>query len=288
MQKNRLLSKLANADEEQGVDGTQNLSVHKALEGSSTRATKLFAAAVELRKQSRGFTILEVVLAMAVLALLAGSIYAISMAAVQATHETVEEQLTVRRLEGFLRVTRDAFLNLPVNGTVYLTPSNDNGILDLNFYKATGLFGLPSLGGGTLVLSARARNDGTRTFSILRLPPNVQGSDRDHFYDDEHWINLLPKVTKPHWSFFLNGNWTDEWPQGAGRPQLVRLQMEVVGLHDPVIAIFYVPPIGLTTIALPTDDDNSTSPAGGGGTNQSTPSNPMNPTAPPVSRSIFH
>ena len=49
---NRLLSKLAYADEVQGVDGAQKLSVQKLLDASSTGATKQFAAEVEFGKQS--------------------------------------------------------------------------------------------------------------------------------------------------------------------------------------------------------------------------------------------
>lgn len=194
-------------------------------------------------KKNKAFTILEVILAMAVLALLTGAIYAISMAAMQATQETLEEQLTIRRLEGFLRITRDAFLNLPANGSVYLDSSSNNGTPDLFFDNANSLFGIPSLGGGILVLSARPKPDGTRSFSILRIPKNVQGNDRDRLYQEGHWTSLLPKAIKPHWSFFSDGQWLDEWPQGAGRPQLVRLEMNFRAFHDPIVATFYLPPI---------------------------------------------
>ena len=47
----RLLSKLAYADEVQGVDGAQKLSVQKLLDTSSTGATKQFAAEVEVGKE---------------------------------------------------------------------------------------------------------------------------------------------------------------------------------------------------------------------------------------------
>ncbi|MBM3857377.1 MAG: prepilin-type N-terminal cleavage/methylation domain-containing protein [Verrucomicrobia bacterium] len=193
-------------------------------------------------KKDKAFTILEVILAMAVLALLSGAIYAISMAAMQATRETLEEELTIRRLEGFLRITRDAFLNLPSNGSVYLDTASGSGIPDLYFEKGSSLFGIPSLGGGTLVLAARPRPNGTRTFSVLRIPQNVQGSDRDQLYEKGNWISLLPNVIKPHWSFFRNGEWLDEWPQGAGRPQLVRLEMNLRALPHPIVATFYLPP----------------------------------------------
>ena len=87
------------------------------------------------------------------------------------------------------------------------------------------------------------RPDGTRTFSVLRFPKSVQGNDRSHLYEQGNWTSLLPKVMKPHWSFFKNGEWLDEWPQGAGRPQLVRLEMNLHALHEPIVAIFYLPPL---------------------------------------------
>lgn len=205
-------------------------------------------------KEKKAFTILEIILAMGVLALLSGAIYGISMAAMQATHETLNEEVTIRRLEGFLRITRDAFLNLPANGSVYLDTSSGNNIPDLCFEKGSSLFGIPSLAGGTLILSARARPDGTRTLSVLRLPKNVQGTDRDRLYQQGNWITLLPKVIKPHWSFFRNGEWLDEWPQGAGRPQLARLEMNLSSLHDPIVAIFYLPPLSQMG-AVPSLDD---------------------------------
>lgn len=196
------------------------------------------------QKQTNGFTLLEVVLAMTILALLAGALYSISTAAIESTKEALVTQFTMRRLEGFLHLTRNAFLSLPANGTIYLNTdnaANNNGVPDLYFQNAIGLFGLASLAGGTLILSPRSANDGTRSFSILRIPKNVRGSDLATLYQGDTWVTLLPKIKKPHWSFFKNGTWSDEWPQGAGRPQLVRLEMEVVGIGSMVEAIFYVP-----------------------------------------------
>ncbi len=49
---NRLLSKLASADEVQEVDGAQRVSVHEVLERASTDAAPQFAPEVEVRKKS--------------------------------------------------------------------------------------------------------------------------------------------------------------------------------------------------------------------------------------------
>ncbi|MCF7729952.1 MAG: GspJ family type II secretion system protein [Chthoniobacterales bacterium] len=202
-------------------------------------------------KKTSGFTLLEVILAMAIMLLLAGAIYSISSAAIESTKETIVEQFTMRRLAGFLQITRNAFLNLPANGEIYLSNDSNNTIPDLNFEKATGLFGIASLGGGILTLSALPNSDGTRTFSMLRIPNNIQGNELNHFLEHASWVKLLPKVQKPHWSFFNKREWVDEWPRGSGRPQLVRLQMEVEGIQEPLETIFYVPPISKISFGIP-------------------------------------
>lgn len=212
-------------------------------------------------KRNAGFTLLEVILAMGIMMLLAGAIYSISSAAIESTKETIVEQFTMRRLAGFLKITRNAFLNLPANGALFLSSDSNNTIPDLCFENATGLFGIASLGGGTLTLSAQPSSDGTRTFSILRIPKNLQGSELSHYYEHASWVKLLPKVQKPHWSFFYKNDWVDEWPRGSGRPQLVRLEMEVAGIAEPLETIFYVPAIAKTFIIpvhfIPPPNNNS-------------------------------
>src|SRR3990167_5958786 len=52
IKENRLLSKLADADEVQGADGAQKLSVYNILDTPSTSATPQFAASVEFRNKS--------------------------------------------------------------------------------------------------------------------------------------------------------------------------------------------------------------------------------------------
>ena len=197
---------------------------------------------IDLRKTG-AFTLLEVVLSMGILALLAASVYAIVNSSIGASRAAMDEQLTLRRLDAFLRVTRDAFLNLPATGTVTLESGKSRGgdaEQRLILGRAQGLFGLPSLAGGSLVLSSRPKADGTRTITLLRIPANASDREREQALAAPG-ISLLPKVRKPRWSFFQEGNWKEEWPAGNPRPSLVRLQMEVEELPDGVEAIFYLP-----------------------------------------------
>jgi len=193
----------------------------------------------------RGFTLLEVVLSMGILALLAASVYAIASSSITASRTAMEQQLTLRRLDAFLRLTRDALLNLPGQATVSLEMARGSGgdpEPRLTLGNVQGVFGLPSLGGGSLVLAAKPRADGTRTISLVRIP--ARATDRELAAAlAAPGIPLLPKVRKPRWSFFAGDAWKEEWPAGSPRPSLVRLYLEIDGMPEPVEAIFYVPPV---------------------------------------------
>lgn len=213
--------------------------------------------------KSTGFTLLEVILSMGILALLSASVYAVVSSSISASRAAMEEQLTQRRLSSFLQVTRDAFLNLPGEGTVSLRiakTGNGEAEPQLVLGKVQGLFGMPSLGGGSVVLAARPRSDGTRTMILLRIPANTTDEEAAAAMNAPG-IPLLPKVRKPRWTF-LAGNtstggavqaaqptpvnaseWSEEWPDGSPRPGLVRLEMEVDNIPDPVVMVFYLPSV---------------------------------------------
>ena len=116
--------------------------------------------------------------------------------------------------------------------------------------KVQGLFGMPSLGGASLMLTAKARSDGTRTICMVRIPARL--SDRElEAALNAPGVPLLPKVRKPRWSFYQGGEWREELPAGSPRPQLVRLQLEIDEMPDPIEAIFYIPPVSAPQVAPP-------------------------------------
>ncbi len=195
-------------------------------------------------RASAAFTLFEVVLALGIFALLAGAIYGISRAALEAARTTMDEQIAVRRLDSFLRITRQTFSNLPSEGSVFLRISQAGGasVPELVFEGAPRVFGLPSLAGGSLVLAARPRADGTRTLSLLRVPSGLNPREVDELWRSARWLPLLPKVERVRWTFLSGGEWREEWPQGAGRPLAVRLQMESTEMPGtPIDVQFWIP-----------------------------------------------
>lgn len=193
------------------------------------------------------FTLFEVILALMILGILSGAIYTITSAALESTKTTLVEQTSIRRLEAFARITRDAFLNLPADGKLFLRMGKSAAgapAPELVFSATSGAFGISSLGGGSLILSAKPQSDGTRTFSILRIPRDVQGIEYDRLIQDGGWIHLLPGVERVQWSFWHQDEWMQEWPEGSERPALVRLCFEYVDLPGRLIDLqFWIPPL---------------------------------------------
>jgi len=200
---------------------------------------------------------------MMILALLAGAVYAVVSASITASQTAMSQQLTLRRLDAFLRVTREAFLNLPAEGTITLQighSQSGSAEQDLVIGKPQQIFGLPSLAGGELVLAARPRPDGTRTITLLKIPANATERERTEALAAKG-VPLLPHLRKPHWTFKFtpqDQDWQEELPSGSAKPILVRLQTEIDELPNPVEAIFYLPPV------IPVPAETSTN---GGGTN---------------------
>ena len=195
-------------------------------------------------KQS-GFTLFEVILALMILGLISGAVYSISSASLEATKAVLSGQAGVRRLEAFLHVTRDAFLNLPAEGKVFLRMSKSNTgapVPELVFQEASGVFGVSTLGTGSLVLAARPKADGSRTFSMLVVPGTLSDMERDRYMSQGAWISLLPKVERVVWNFYSAGEWKEEWPEGSPRPESVRLQFEYLEMPGSLIDIqFWIP-----------------------------------------------
>ena len=214
------------------------------------------AAPFRIFSKRAGFTLIEVVLALAILGILTGAVYSIASSAMEASKATLAEQASSRRLEAFLSVTRDAFLCLPREGRIQLrftrAPSGAP-VPEVIFEEATGVFGIPSLGGGALILSARPRADGTRTMSVLRIPKGTQGLQLDRLTAQGAWIPLLPRVERVRWSFMANGQWRDEWLPENGRPLAARLQMDYLDMPGSKIdAQFWIPPLAAAATNAPT------------------------------------
>jgi prepilin-type N-terminal cleavage/methylation domain-containing protein len=215
-------------------------------------------------RQSNGFTLFEVIMAMMIIGLVSGAVYSISTAALQTTQAVQAEQASARRLEAFLRITRDTFQNLPSDARVFLRMAQSTSgspVPEMVFAETSGAFGISSLGGGSAILAARPRPDGTRVFSILRIPAETEGVELERLLSQGAWMPLLPGVEKVVWTFYNAGEWVEEWPEGSPRPVLVRLEFDYIEMPGArVRAEFWIPPLAPPQAAPSPGQDGQTPP----------------------------
>lgn len=187
-------------------------------------------------------------MAMMILGLLAGAVYSLSTAALETSKAVKAEHQAAARLDSFLRIVRETFVNLPPDAAVSLNMEESVGgapVPELVFERAPGAFGLPSMGAGALVLAARPLSDGTREFALmLRQERNATFQTRGDG-SDGLWVPLFAGVENVVWRFKRGADdWVEEWPSGAGRPRMVRVSFDYAGTPGrPVDAQFWVPEV---------------------------------------------
>ena len=127
-----------------------------------------------MRRTTRGFTLFEMVVVLAIFVLLAGGIYATVNAAVRATATLTEENLQIQRLNAFVSLVRRTFHNLPANARFAggVRAEGGDGFPEITLRDAPGVFawGMGGPSAGTALLTARPRLGGGRELSLMLLP----------------------------------------------------------------------------------------------------------------------
>ena len=230
---------------------------------------------LERRRRRLGLTLLEVVVGLAILALMAGAIYGIVMGSVEATATLSRQQTEDRRLETFLDRTRVALAHLPGGATLELKIIESEplrqeltlrGVNEAYVWGEHGGWDKPAV---TLApqrwpddrqpLEKSAKTDLNRAprFSLAMSSPDFYReqpsgepamesplrSRQGHQLvqpdtQGRFWLELLPEVERVEWRFYDPAKkiWVEQ--QGAGRPPLVELRLKLPGHKHPLRVVF--------------------------------------------------
>lgn len=195
-----------------------------------------------------GFTLFEIMLAVAIFILLAGGIYATVNAAVRATATLTEENVQAQRLNAFVSLLRGTFHNLPATAQFSggVRSEGGDGFAEIVLRDAPGVFawGMGGPSAGLAVLSARPRLGGGRDIGLLLLPGNLEEMELRLALEQGAWLRLLPDLRSVQWRFFdeQQQEWVEEW-SGGRRPTLVELNLQLLGEEIPRKFVFWVPPL---------------------------------------------
>lgn len=231
-----------------------------------------------LPRDVRGFTLIEVVIGLAILSLMAGAIYAITAGAVTSTLSLELTQSEDRRVEAFLQQTREALADLPETATLQLKlvenqpPSQE---LVLRNIPSAFIWGPQSQWEKAVVTVApRVWEAGTappRSSAFLRgagpLPPvryalafsvpdfyrttaegeplpdsplkSRQGTvDLRPDLQGRFWLDILPEIERAEWRFYDPAKRLWLDQAPASRPPLVELKLFLPGRSAPVREVF--------------------------------------------------
>lgn len=249
----------------------------------------------------QGFTLLEVIMGLALLALLSGMVFGVMRVSLKTAVETQKMQLENDELSRFIMLCRHTFQNLPSTAilTLKVTEQSDpvqqeltiSGVPEAFAFGANPMSYKDSILGMRPDLEATEASESAARLYFIGLsredliPTDPTQSNRIASTtgeglatpDDQgrYWMPLLANVTSVTWRFYKEEEdvWEQEW-DSTNLPQLVEMNLMLKERTLPIRSVFALPTTKLTaanpalapkTSTQSTSNTQQMSSGGGGG-----------------------
>jgi prepilin-type N-terminal cleavage/methylation domain-containing protein len=207
------------------------------------RLMKRQAASVRAaRLHHRAFTLLEIMLAVAILGMMAVAIFRFvqtNLTALQFSSETAAADAHYDGLRDLLTTQWQSLspLRAKMNGEPFKLNDRERDEIRWNCGAGPGLLTRYAPGEFTVVLRLQPANDKSDRLDlgILRKPQD----DSDVAVGHETWVPLIKNVTSLEITYFdPNANtWSPRWPGGSRMPSLVKISVGRPDAADPWEAV---------------------------------------------------
>ncbi|MBX7158305.1 MAG: type II secretion system GspH family protein [Verrucomicrobiae bacterium] len=194
----------------------------------------------------RAFTLVEIMAALLILALITSAVFAITRAALQASANLAETQAHRQQIMGLIELCNENFRSLPGNA-FFETRRSQEGQLELLFVDAPRAFawGNKSVYGNS-ILSIQPQPGGL--FSLVLIREKTQKSKlsvNPNEKPEQQSLILIRDLSEIAWRFFYapTSQWINEWTYRDLRPSLVELSVTPAGEETPIRAVFWVPSV---------------------------------------------
>ncbi len=210
----------------------------------STRTT------AERAGRSRGFTLLEVILGLALIVLLIGGIYSIAAASLQMSNSVVENQAEEMHVHSFVNLLRRNIEGLPGNARIKMeAPDTAGGVYNSQFvfeeYPLAFSWSNVAAGSRIVILATEKDVRGGIRFRVRYLnEEEVEAYESGSLGpDDGISLELLDGVRAVLWRFYdvQTDEWVEEWPNSNQRPSMIELNFEFFDGSAPTRAVFWIP-----------------------------------------------
>lgn len=201
-----------------------------------------------VRSQSAAFTLIEVILALGIFALLAGGIFAAVSATTRSTALLTRDLSEMRIADAFIDFCRMGFANAGGAEKITVTTRTTDGsgrIVEMTVRDAPDAFntGLADVMGSCVSLAALPDGAGTATLSMTRYAAELDGMEVNRYLESEAvWIPLVEGVAKLRWQFLdaVSGKFEEDWTAAPSEIPAVMLEMTLAD-GSQTSAIFRIP-----------------------------------------------
>jgi len=195
----------------------------------------------------QAFTLFEVALALSILVLMVGALYAMVDASMRGTADLQEMENRTRETSEFLGLCRKTFRTLPATA-VFQTRVVEQGSVsgqELIFRNAPGLFWWGDADNASIstIVGVRAQVGGLVSLGILQDSEDEIDSYLNGGTTIRPWLMLLTDLRNLQWRFYdaRVQIWMNEWKDLTSRPAFVELTITTEKGSEKYT--FWVPPV---------------------------------------------
>ena len=219
--------------------------------------------ALSSNSRLKGFTLLEVMLAVALFALLVGGIFATQRGALIISQDITEQQEKSMRINSFVELLRRSFEQAPGNSRVNLVlPRGQEGVSEFYFKDYPLVFAWSGVSAGSKSVILRIEQNSARQFSAVVLyldeeaTQNYEGGNLNEKSVDRatnkphvRRLELMDGIKSLTWSVIDDSTlatnarktgkeaddaWVEEWPlEKTARPSRVRFNLALADNSEP-------------------------------------------------------
>lgn len=196
----------------------------------------------------KGFTLLEVLLSLAIFLLLAGGIFAAVSVSTRVSTDLTVARLDGERLDAMQGFLRRMFSNVPGTARFELRvrqhERGESGVELLVGGAPEFTCFSQALPSGGVAISAQPDARGAYRFSLANYDDTASEVERDRQLRQADWIGMLPDVKAVRWRFASNEGrgWRETWKPGDGRPGLAELEI-TLSSGDKALWQFFIPAV---------------------------------------------
>jgi prepilin-type N-terminal cleavage/methylation domain-containing protein len=198
-------------------------------------------------RRGRGFTLVEIMMAVIIFSLLVASLFTILDGSFTATGALDQTQRGEQSLEALNAWLDRGFRTMPPQATVTAAAKgSDKNTLEVVIRDHPGFTGWlgESVGALTTGLALRPQQNGLYALSMCEVKQNKWEWQSSMLPTDAaSWTLLLHDVKSAQWRFYdgRTRNWLDTWSDAAYRPSNIELSLQIADDPEPVVLTFWCP-----------------------------------------------